>query len=190
MIPVTYYPTSTQRQLQKNRELVADKPYAHFFREDMWLREEALPALKAPMDPALALRTTSSDLNRLLEPGYHEVETGYCAMAAADIHASACGHVYLRRPRLHSATMVHLVRDTDDGFELRSRYWLGDRISLGRGDRPLGLDRLAGALGLKARLAGERLAYEQLLHDQIEFTHLAGILPGLFAEFGPGKNAE
>ncbi|ANI93302.1 DAPG hydrolase family protein [Dietzia timorensis] len=290
MIPVTYYPTSTQRQLQKNRELVADKPYAHFFREDMWLREEALPALKAPMDPALALRTTSSDLNRLLEPGYHEVETGYCAlpdgtgyttsltifpgataemlrwwfwwhsveaarytlwfpwnhvsalaqnrdvltapgltdeqryignthnideyigadlqkiaisfvdpgelgidaaaMPAAGIHASACGHVYLRRPWLYSATMVHLVRDTDEGFELRSRYRLGDRISLGRGNRALDLDRLAGTLGLKARLAGGRLAYEQLLHDQIEITHLAGILPGLYAEFGPGKNSE
>lgn len=80
MIPVTYYPTSTQRQLQKNRELVADKPYAHFFREDLGLREEVMPALKAPMDLALALRATSSDLNRLIEPGYQEVETGYCAL--------------------------------------------------------------------------------------------------------------
>lgn len=119
-----------------------------------------------------------------VDPG--ELGIDAAAMPAAGIHASACGHVYLRRPRLHSATMVHLVRDTDEGFELRSRYWLGDRISLGRGNRALDLDQLAGTLGLKARLAGERLAFEQLLHDQIEFTHLADILPGLYAEFGPG----
>lgn len=125
---------------------------------------------------------------RFVDPGELGIDTA--ALPAAGIHGIACGHVYLRRPWLHSATMVHLIRDTEEGFELRSRYRLGDRISIGLGNRTLDLDRITATLGLKSRLADERLAYEQLLHDQIEFTHLAGILPGLFAEFGPGKNSE
>ena len=76
-----------------------------------------------------------------------------------------------------------------DGFELRSRYWLGDHISLG-GSHGVSVDKLLGATRLKNHIVGESLAYEQLLHDQIEFTHLAGILPDLYAEFGPGKNSD
>ncbi len=288
MIPVTYHPIGTQRQVVRNRALIAGMPYAHFFREQLWLHDDVLPALQAPMDPRHALRA-GDGLNRLLEPGHLAVENGYCAlpdgtgyttsltrfpgatgqmfrwwfwwhsveaarytlwfpwnhisaiaqdrdvltapsltdaqryignthhvdeyigpelmkiairfvdpgelgidtnaMAGAGVSGSACGHVYLRRPWLHSATMVHLIRDTDDGFELRSRYWLGDKLALGRGRARLSIDRLASSAGLKARVAGERLAYEQLLHDQIEFTHLAGILPDLYAEFGPGRNS-
>lgn len=35
------------------------------------------------------------------------------------------------------------------------------------------VDGVAASLGRKRRLAGERVAYEQRLHDQIEFTHLS-----------------
>lgn len=288
MIPVTNYPVATQRLVEANRQRIAGKPYAHFFHEDLWLREEVLPHLKRPMDPSRALRV-GDDLNRLLEPGHLDVETGYCAlpdgsgyttsltrfpgataemfrwwfwwhsveaerytlwfpwnhvsaiaqnrdvltapgltdaeryignvhhideyigpdlqriaiefvpphalgldegaMAAADVHGSACGYVWLRRPRIRIATMVHLIRDTDEGFELRSRYFLGDRLLLGRGERKVGIDRIVPA-SVRSRLAGERLAYEQLLHDQIEFTHLASLLPDLYSEFGPGRNAD
>jgi hypothetical protein len=106
--------------------------------------------------------------------------------AAAGVGGHACGVVRLRRPRLRAATMVHLIRDTDDGFELRSRYWLADRPALEVGRLSLGLNVPATRLGVKRRLAGRRLAYEQFLHDQIEFTHLAGFLPRIYAEFGPG----
>lgn len=85
--------------------------------------------------------------------------------------------------------MVHLIRDTDDSFELRSRYFLADHLLLGRGKPELDVDKLVPA-SVKARLAGEHLAYEQLLHDQIEFPHLAGVLSDLYAEFGPGKNGD
>jgi len=287
MIPVTYYPPATQCLVERNRELIADKPYAHFFRDELWLHDDVLPYLRAPMDPAQALRPRD-ELNRLLEPGYQEVETGYCglpdgsgyttsltrfpgataemfrwwfwwhsveaarytlwfpwnhvsalaqdrgvltapgltdeqryignshvideyigadlqkitidfvppgelgidegALAGAGIHGSACGYVSLRTPGLRCATMVHLIRDTDDGFELRSRYFLADHLVLGRGNRTLDIDKLVPA-SAKTRFAGERLAYEQLLHDQIEFTHLASFLPDLYAEFGPGKNS-
>ena len=40
---------------------------------------------------------------------------------------------------------------------------------------------------MKRRLAGERVGYEQLLHDQIEFTHLSTFLADIYREYGqPG----
>jgi hypothetical protein len=105
--------------------------------------------------------------------------------AAAGIAGHACGEVYLQNPRLHIGTMVHLIRETDDGFELRSRYWLAHKVKLSVLGHGLDLDRVAGVLGIKKLLSGPGLAYEQLVHDQIEFTHLARILPAVYAEFGP-----
>lgn len=285
MIPVTYFPPATQRAFQRNARRIQGKPYAHYFDGALALHEDVLPALHAPIAPRHALPLTAEALNTLLDPGYHQVETGYCTLpdgsaytasltrfpgstaemfrwwfwwhsfeaerytlwypwnhvsvlrrdpetehapglsdeqryigsthyirefigptcmdlaiqfvdprelgfdtarfASAGVRAHACGHVFLQRPRLRVATMVHLTRDTEDGFELRSRYWLGDHLELALGGVRVGLDRVARSLGLKRRLAGPRLGYEQLLHDQIEFTHLAGFLPRIYAEFGP-----
>src|SRR5512139_3492872 len=81
--PVTYFPVPTQRQLAVNRERIRGKPYARYFDERLWLDDAVLPALVAPIDPALALAPapTLEALATLLEPGYHEVETGYCELA-------------------------------------------------------------------------------------------------------------
>jgi hypothetical protein len=100
----------------------------------------------------------------------------------AGIVGHACARVVLRPLGVEAVTMVHLVRKTDDGIEQRSRYWIGHDVRL----RLLGglpVDPVATALGMKRRMAGERVAYEQLLHDQIEFTHLGGFLPALYGEF-------
>ena len=84
-------------------------------------------------------------------------------------------------------TMVHLVRETEDGIELRSRYWIGHRMRLNLlgPSRSLPLDGLLSSLGLKKRLVGQRVAYDQLLHDQLEWTHLASFLADIYREFGP-----
>ena len=89
----------------------------------------------------------------------------------------------LRAPRLSVCTMVHLARQTAEGFELRSRYWIGHEPRLGVLGRSLPVDPWFSRLGLKRRLAGARVAYEQLLHDQIEFTHLSTFLADIHHEF-------
>jgi len=55
------------------------------------------------------------------------------------------------------------------------------------GGRSFHLDRPFTALGVKRRLLGLRVAYEQVLHDQIEFTHLSTFLAEIYREFGPGE---
>jgi 2,4-diacetylphloroglucinol hydrolase len=119
---------------------------------------------------------------RFVDPAELGFDTG--RFAEAGIVGHACARVSLRSPPLEVVTMVHLARATADGIEQRSRYWIGHDAKLRLFGRKLPVDRLGAALGTKKRMAGARVAYEQLLHDQIEFTHLATFLPDLWREFG------
>lgn len=88
-MPVTYYPVATQRTFERNRERIVGKPYAHYFDGELYLHEDVLPALRAPMDPADAIGTSPQDLNTLLNPGYHKVETGYCELPDGTAYAAS-----------------------------------------------------------------------------------------------------
>jgi len=55
------------------------KPYSKYFDKAPAVpNPKSLEAMLKPMDPAKALRP--ENLNDLLDPGYHEVETGWCIM--------------------------------------------------------------------------------------------------------------
>lgn len=280
-LPVTYFPVATQHQFEVNRELIRGRPYERFFNGELFLHEDVAPAIRRPMDPADALRF--EDVNRLLEPGYHSVENGFCELpdgsgyvasrvpfpgcsgemyqwwfwwhalesarytlwyphnhvsctsvdhekltrpglsheqryigtthhvdeyigpelvkiaihfldpaelgfdtarfAGAGIVGHACARVSLRNQPLEAVTMVHLARKTDEGIEQRSRYWIGHNAKLRLPVGSVSVDALSAALGIKRRMAGARVAYEQLLHDQIEFTHLATFLADIYTAF-------
>jgi hypothetical protein len=107
--------------------------------------------------------------------------------AEAGIVGHACAQVSLQRPDLPLTTMVHLARRTENGMELRSRYWTGHQMRMNLLGRSLSLplDGLLSSLGLKRRLIGLPVAYDQLLHDQIEWTHLSSFLNDIYREFGP-----
>lgn len=277
---ITYFPPATQERCAINRARIRGKPYERYFDSDLFIHDDALPAIARPIDPASALPPTKEGMARLLDPGPLPVETGYCAFpdgsayvasrvpfpgctgemlawwfwwhaveperyslwyphnhvsagpvdrsillrpglsheeryvgtthlvdefigperleleisfvrpsalgldesrfATAGIVGHACARVALRRSRIEAVTMVHLARETDEGFELRSHYWLGHAAKLAG----IPVDGVASALGVKRRLVGARVAYEQLLHDQIEFTHLSTLLADIHREFG------
>ena len=86
-------------------------------------------------------------------------------------------------PDITVSLILHLVRETASGLELFSRYWLGAHPSFQRfpgGDKA---PALLAKVGLdQARI--ENMAYEVAVHDMTEFTHLASILPQLYARFG------
>lgn len=119
---------------------------------------------------------------RFLDPAELGFDT--TRFAEAGIVGHACARVALRTAPLEAVTMVHLARATPDGIEQRSRYWIGHEARLRLFGARIPVDKIGTALGTKKRMAGVRIAYEQLLHDQIEFTHLASFLPELFDEFG------
>ena len=72
------------------------------------------------------------------------------------------------------AIMLHFYRETEDGIESRTRFWLGYRIIHGRPQCVL-------PPGVRVpEVAPMGLA----LHNVEEFGHLAKILPAVYKEFG------
>ena len=117
-----------------------------------------------------------------VDPAELGFDTG--RFAEAGIVGHACARVTLRKSRIQAVTMVHLARQTDEGFELRSRYWLGHDPKVKAFGLSIPVDKVANRFGIKRRMGAGRMAYEQILHDQIEFTHLATFLADIHSEFG------
>jgi len=105
-------------------------------------------------------------------------------LATSNIKASACGYVYAQTPRVKVCTMLHLFKETSEGGELISRYYMGDNMAASIGKKEIKIPKFIKSKLLKSDSTGIQTAYEQVMHDQIEFTHLASFLPELYAEFG------
>lgn len=105
---------------------------------------------------------------------------GYHDPALADPQAATmiCARTGLADMPVDLGYLVHQVRRTDYGCEMRSRFWLGGPYVSGRGG-------LAGAvLGKLAPLAAtltESDARALLVHCAQEMRHLADFLPALHA---------
>lgn len=80
--------------------------------------------------------------------------------------------------------MIHLFKENDEGGKLISRYYMGENLSIELGNHVLRLPGLIKRLIVKDQSARLQLAFEQLMHDQIEFTNLTSFLPSLYREFG------
>ena len=83
--------------------------------------------------------------------------------------------------------LVHQVRTTADGSEMRSRFWMGGPHIALRGDK--GPERRLVNRVLRP-LAGRQLgasvasARDLMVHCAQEMNHLAGFLPALYEDFG------
>ncbi|KAG8161029.1 hypothetical protein KVR01_009293 [Diaporthe batatas] len=120
------------------------------------------------------------------EPGYFGLGT-WEELREAGYEAAVCGLLWDKALPLKVGDMIHLWRRTEDGLELRSRYYLAHEVYVDIFGARVSVDWLGGLLGIKRAAAGERVAYEQLLHDQTEFTNLASFLPEIYREFGQKK---
>src|SRR5262245_38764685 len=102
------------------------------------------------------------------------------ALADGGVAASVQGEILLGPLRV--GRMLRLARNTDAGFELDTRFWIGDTITVGSAG-----PNIAPALrrlGLKGRLIDASTAYDQLFKDQVAMTHLASFLPEVHHQFG------
>jgi len=78
--------------------------------------------------------------------------------------------------------MCHFVRETAEGVEMRSRFWIGQDIAKeGKKEEAL-INRLLNTRVFKKR-ALPRVAHHVAHHCAAEYTNLACILPRVFAEF-------
>jgi len=112
-------------------------------------------------------------------------------------HTFVCARVSLAERPIAIGWLVHQVRPTEDGCEMRSRFFLNDAAVLplptrslpaGLPSRVLTTDFGRGlARGvvprLVARMVSSTLGTDMIHHCAAEMNHLASFLPELFEEF-------
>ncbi len=94
------------------------------------------------------------------------------------------GRVGLQRAPVTIGHLIHQIRATEGGSEMRSRFWLGQPKFDALGPRNP-INRLLGSNTLSKRLLGAHLGRDMLVHCGMEMNHLAGFLPDLYADYHP-----
>ncbi|MEO1437491.1 MAG: FAD-binding protein, partial [Bacteroidota bacterium] len=78
--------------------------------------------------------------------------------------------------------LVHQVRVTPQGTEMRSRFWMSGQFVSARTDNFL--NKAAVNILKKFKALPDSFAQDLMLHCAEEMTHLASILPDLYQEYG------
>ncbi|MDG2304650.1 MAG: hypothetical protein P8R42_08315 [Candidatus Binatia bacterium] len=100
----------------------------------------------------------------------------------ARVGTALCGLVGLRGAPLTISALLHLIRETADGCEMRSRFWLGSIEVRGLPAKAI-LDRIAGSNFVARRAVSLELGRDMVVHCAMEMNHLASFLPALYADY-------
>ena len=102
----------------------------------------------------------------------------------ANIGTAICGVVGYQNKPINFAALIHLIRETDEGCELRSRFWLG-KVEI-RGVPTSGiLNKIAGSKFVAGNAIPIETGREMLVHCAMEMNQLASFLPELYADYHP-----
>ncbi len=104
--------------------------------------------------------------------------------ASAGVGTAVCGVVSIPRPPVGIALLIHLIRETPDGCEMRSRFWMG-RTDLRALPGAGALGKVAGSRAFLRRAVGLDQGRDMVAHCGMEMNHLASFLPDLYAEYHP-----
>ena len=105
--------------------------------------------------------------------------------ADALVGTAVCAEVALADLPTDVGHLVHVVRDTGDGCEVRTRLWLGDlhvRLppALDGGAVSSALDAMANRRAVRALLAPRTLGRDLVVHISEQMNHLGRFLPSLY----------
>lgn len=103
--------------------------------------------------------------------------------AAEDDVVSVCARVGSRDVPVDGGWLIHHIRSTDSGAEMRSRFWLGGPYIAVR-SAPDVTNRVVRPVVSRILGATEDYARNLLVHCAQEMNHLAGFLPALYEQFG------
>jgi hypothetical protein len=99
----------------------------------------------------------------------------------AGISTAICARVGFSDRPVDSGHLVHLIRETSEGCEMRSRFWLGD-VHLRALPDGNPVDSILASRFIRRALLPRRLARDLLVHCAEEMNHLASFLPALYAQ--------
>jgi hypothetical protein len=99
----------------------------------------------------------------------------------AGVSTAICARVGFSDRPVDAGYLIHLIRETASGCEMRSRFWLGEAHlrALPEGNP---IDRLFEMRLARRLMIPERLGRDLLVHCAEEMNHLASFLPALFAQ--------
>lgn len=102
----------------------------------------------------------------------------------AKIGTAICGVVGYQDKPVNFGVLIHQIRETDDGCEMRSRFWLG-KVEV-RGVPASGiLNKIAGSKFVADHALPNELGREMLVHCAMEMNHLASFLQELYTDYHP-----
>ena len=78
--------------------------------------------------------------------------------------------------------LIHLIRETDDGCEMRSRFWLGNVSIEGLAASGI-VNRMANSRFVAKQASSLEMGRDLIVHCGMEMNHLASFLPDLYAEY-------
>ena len=99
----------------------------------------------------------------------------------AKIGTAICATVGFQGKPVNFGGLIHLIRETDEGCEMRSRFWLGKVDVKGVPQSGI-LNKIANSKFIAEHAASVELGREMLVHCAMEMNHLASFLPELYAD--------
>lgn len=107
-------------------------------------------------------------------------------MTASGVPTIICGDVGNVSPNLMHTKMVHFIRNTSGGVEMRSRFWMmGDLQITGHKTLSKLVSTKPGRrfVTRSEHTTALELAHNMAQHDAAEYHNLASILPELYAKY-------
>lgn len=100
----------------------------------------------------------------------------------ANIGTAICGTVGLQKMPLNLGTLIHQIRETEQGCEMRSRFWLGKAKFRGAAANGI-LSKVSTPPFITRKAAPLSLGREMVVHCAMEMNHLASFLPELYNDY-------
>lgn len=103
---------------------------------------------------------------------------------SGDTSAMVCGRVSLQKTPINVGYLIHQIRETENGSEMRSRFWLGKAEV--KDSRPGGIrNNILGSKFVRKVLSPPNIGLDMVVHCGMEMNHLASFLPDLYADYHP-----
>jgi hypothetical protein len=100
----------------------------------------------------------------------------------ANIGTAICGTIGLQKAPVKFGVLMHLIRLTEDGCEMRSRFWMG-KLSVDTLPASHPVNRVLSAKPLAQYSLPLAMGRDLLVHCATEMNHLASFLPALYEEY-------
>ena len=105
--------------------------------------------------------------------------------AEAGVSTAICARAGFTNKPINFSRLIHLIRNTENGCEMRSRFWLGDLALRNMAENSL-LNRTLRSTSIARRAGSLSLGRDLLVHCAMEMRHLASFLPALYQDYHPG----